>query len=320
LFKSKYFEERNMLPEGILRDVTEEEIVTYEREGVVRLCGILPAATLELLGQGINKAFYEKWGTPGVAMFNGTEVAMQMKEAGVPVLTDARAEAIPEEKRGRFISMVGANQLISEIRKVALDPALPYIASRLFRTRKVMFYDDQTLLKEPFTKEYTAFHTDEPYYHLQGDQVCGMWVSPDIVAEDSGAMRYVRRSHRWGSFFRANIFVGQTSLGTAGTGMEDEAGQLQLPDIEGNEDKYDIVTYPSNPGDVIVHHSNLIHGAGPNYRADRTRRAVSFRYAGEDVRYRFHRSAPPQPHHKHNLQDGDPIESSQFPLVWPVKA
>jgi ectoine hydroxylase-related dioxygenase (phytanoyl-CoA dioxygenase family) len=78
-------------------------------------------------------------------------------------------------------------------------------------------------------------------------------------------------------------------------GSEQE-GHVQLPDIEGNEDKYDIVTYPSNPGDVIVHHSNLIHGSGPNYRDDRTRRAVSFRYAGDRVRYLHHRSAPPQPH------------------------
>ena len=65
-----------------------------------------------------------------------------------------------------------------------------------------------------------------------------------------------------------------------------------------------------------VHHSNLIHGSGPNYRDDRTRRAVSFRYAGDRVRYLHHRSAPPQPHHLHSLRDGDPLDSDQFPVVW----
>jgi ectoine hydroxylase-related dioxygenase (phytanoyl-CoA dioxygenase family) len=143
-----------------------------------------------------------------------------------------------------------------------------------------------------------------------------MWVSPDVVTADSGAMRYVRGSHLWGSFFKTNNFASQGQRRLWPDGSTAEEGQIPLPDIEGNEGEYDIVTYPSNPGDVIVHHSNLIHGSGPNYRDDRTRRAVSFRYAGDDVRYRFHRSAPPQPHHRHDLRDGDMLDSDQFPVVW----
>ena len=44
---------------------------------------------------------------------------------------------------------------------------------------------------------------------------------------------------------------------------EQDDTQQPLPDIEGNRGDYDIVTHTSDPGDVIVHHSNLIHGAGP---------------------------------------------------------
>jgi hypothetical protein len=91
---------------------------------------------------------------------------------------------------------------------------------------------------------------------------------------------------------------------------------LPLPDIEGNEGDYDIVTIPSEPGDVIVHHSNLIHGSKPNYDTTAPRLAGSFRYTGDDVRYKFHPSAPPQPHHDHTLSDGDPIDCDQFPVVW----
>ena len=129
-------------------------------------------------------------------------------------------------------------------------------------------------------------------------------------------MRYVRGSHLWGSYFKPNVFVGQRPLGGVMPGAEEDVEQIQLPDIEGNPSKYDIVCHPSNPGDVIVHHSNLIHGSTPNYRSDTTRRAVSFRYAGDDVRYKFHRSAPPQPHHHHTLKDGDALDSDQFPVVW----
>ncbi|WP_374943709.1 phytanoyl-CoA dioxygenase family protein [Sphingomonas sp.] len=305
-----------MLTNGLLRDVTEEEVATYERDGVVRLRGILAPDLIARLGQGINDALYGQWEAEGIQTYDASATADQLDAAGVAVLSDARAKAIPQEKRGRFVSMIGANTINADIRALAVDSPLPYIAARLFRTDKVNFYDDQTLMKEPGTREYTAFHTDEPYYHLSGDQVCGMWVSPDVVTEDSGAMRYVRGSHRWGTFFKANVFVSQTSIGDLMPEASDEDNQVQLPDIEGNPDQYDILTYPSEPGDVIVHHSNLIHGSGPNYRGDVTRRAVSFRYAGEDVRYRFHRSVPPQPHHTYDLKDGDRIDSEQFPIVW----
>ena len=305
-----------MLTNGLLRDVTEEEVATYERDGVVRLRGILAPDLIARLGQGINDALYGQWEAEGIQTYDASATADQLDAAGVAVLSDARAKAIPQEKRGRFVSMIGANTINADIRALAVDSPLPYIAARLFRTDKVNFYDDQTLMKEPGTREYTAFHTDEPYYHLSGDQVCGMWVSPDVVTEDSGAMRYVRGSHRWGTFFKANVFVSQTSIGDLMPEASDEENQVQLPDIEGNPDQYDILTHPSEPGDVIVHHSNLIHGSGPNYRGDVTRRAVSFRYAGDDVRYRFHRSAPPQPHHTYELKDGDRIDSEQFPVVW----
>ena len=301
---------------GLLRDVTEDEVATYQRDGVVRLRAILAPDLIARLGQGINDALYGQWEAEGIQTYDASATADQLDAAGVAVLSDARAKAIPQEKRGRFVSMIGANTINADIRTLAVDSPLPYIAARLFRTEKVNFYDDQTLMKEPGTREYTAFHTDEPYYHLSGDQVCGMWVSPDVVTEDSGAMRYVRGSHRWGTFFKANVFVSQTSIGDLMAGASDEDDQVQLPDIEGNPDQYDILTHPSEPGDVIVHHSNLIHGSGPNYRGDVTRRAVSFRYAGDDVRYRFHRSAPPQPHHTYELKDGDPIDSEQFPVVW----
>ena len=305
-----------MLTNGLLRDVTEEEVATYERDGVVRLRGILAPDLIARLGQGINDALYGQWEAEGIQTYDASATADQLDAAGVAVLSDARAKAIPQEKRGRFVSMIGANTINADIRALAVDSPLPYIAARLFRTDKVNFYDDQTLMKEPGTREYTAFHTDEPYYHLSGDQVCGMWVSPDVVTVDSGAMRYVRGSHRWGTFFKANVFVSQTSIGDLMPEASDEENQVQLPDIEGNPDQYDILTHPSEPGDVIVHHSNLIHGSGPNYRGDVTRRAVSFRYAGDDVRYRFHRSAPPQPHHTYELKDGDRIDSEQFPVVW----
>ena len=301
-----------MIP-GLRRDISEEEIRQYRDDGVVRLRGLLTDAWIEKLGPAIDKAIYDTEDS-GLAYYNATELADALRAVDGAVLTDPRAEAI--EQPGQYRTAIGTWTVVPEMREFALESPLGYVAARLFGANEVCFYDDQTLVKEPGTREYTAFHTDEPYYHLTGEQVCGIWVSPDAVSEDSGAMQYVRGSHLWGTFFKPNQFIGQGALSALGSG-EDDATQVQLPDIEGNRKDYDIVTHPSEPGDVIVHHSRLIHGSGPNYTPDRRRRAVSLRYTGDDVRFHLQKSAPPQPHHHHDLQEGDRLACAQFPRVWP---
>ena len=300
------------MTDGLIRDIEQAEIDEYRELGVVRLRQVLSREWVDLLAVALDEAFYEKRDAAPV-FYDSTETADQLAEAGVAVLGDTRAEAL--ETRGRFLSIIGGWTANEKVRRIALESPLGYIAATLFGASKVNYYDDQLLIKEPSSREYTAFHTDEPYYHLRGEQVCGMWVSPDTVTEDSGAMQYVSGSHRWGTFFRPNAFVTQNSLAEFDLAENDE-NQVPLPDIEGNRSDYDIITHPSEPGDVIVHHSNLIHGSGPNYTSDVPRRAASFRYAGDDVTYWFHKSAPPQPHHRHRLQDGDAIDCEQFPEVW----
>lgn len=288
------------------RPVTEAEIEQYERDGVVALRDIVDTGWLDLLRDGLREVFYEQWGQHDV-QYDSTAKAREAEAAGAAVLSDERAVAIAEP--GRFLTAISSWTYNDKIRRVALESPLASIAAALFRADKVNYYDDQVLLKEAGTKEYTAFHTDEPYYHLSGLQVCGMWVSPDVVGADNSPMRYVRGSHTWGTYFLPNSFISQDP-------MWEGEGMVQLPDIEGNESDYDIVTITSEPGDVIVHHSNLIHGSKPNYDTTKARMAASFRYAGDDVRYKFHPSAPPQPHHHHDLVDGDDIDCDQFPVVW----
>lgn len=297
---------------GRTREITQAEIDEYRDLGVVRLEGVLSQDWINLLAEALEEVFYENREAMPV-FYDSTETADQLAEAGIAVLGDHPAEA--PGKRGRFLTIVGGWTANEKVRRIALESPLGFIAHKLFGSNKVNYYDDQLLIKEPSTREYTAFHTDEPYYHLRGEQVCAMWVSPDTVTEDSGAMQYVSGSHLWGKSFKPNAFVAQNPLDQLGL-AEPNDQQAPLPDIEGNRSDYNIITHPSNPGDVIVHHSNLIHGSGPNYVSDKTRRAASFRYTGDDVTYWFQKSAPPQPHHRHQLKDGDPIDCAQFPIVW----
>jgi len=301
---------------GLLREITDEEIGTYRDEGVVRLPGVLPADWVAELGDAIDAVIYGDFeANPVHYDITGTADLLRAQGAGSQVLSDARSEAI--ERPGQFRSTVGSWIVNDALRRLVFDPRLGYLAARLTGSRFMSFYENLTFMKGPGTREYTAFHTDEPYFHLRGDQVVSLWISPDPVSEDSGAMRYVRGSHRWPARYKPNAFVSRTAIDQLGIG-ESEPDQQDLPDIEGNLDDYDVVTYTSEPGDVIVHHLNLVHGSGPNYTRDRMRRAVSVTLAGEDAVFWFKPSAPPQPHQTHGFENGQPLGTEPFVRVWPV--
>ena len=145
-----------------------------------------------------------------------------------------------------------------------------------------------------------------PYFHVTGSKCCTVWIPLDAIGTDNGMMGYVRGSHRWRTH-AANGFVTQTPL--PGSSLP------QLPDIDGAAGEYDIVYLPAQPGDVIVHHANTVHGATGN-SSPRDRRAVSLHYLGDDVRYRRREGAALDAGQSPALEDGDLMDSAEFPLVW----
>ena len=74
---------------------------------------------------------------------------------------------------------------------------------------------------------------------------------------------------------------------------DDDQG-APIPEILGHEADFDIVVFAPEPGDLVVHHLGTLHGAGGNASPTTARRAITIRYGGDDVRYRFRRFAPPQ--------------------------
>ncbi len=122
-------------------------------------------------------------------------------------------------------------------------------------------------------------------------------------------MQYIRGSHLWNKTYAPNLFISQTPML--------DAEDPKLPDIENNLEKYDIVTVPANPGDIIIHDVMTVHGSGGNLSKTQNRRAMSFRYCGDDITYYDRPGAIPQPYITTNLPDNAPLYSKDYPLVWP---
>jgi ectoine hydroxylase-related dioxygenase (phytanoyl-CoA dioxygenase family) len=307
--------------------VSPEDIAKFEQDGAIVLRGVLDEDDIRTLAGGITevvtglahsvtgydlsdlrKQVFEDDLEPTVAgeaaQYDVSGLAQYLKAVGSKPLVDD----FGEEAKGHFRLDTTTWRRYRTIRDIALDSVLPEVAAQLMGATKVNYCDDQIFVKDPMTKDRTAFHQDYTYFHLRGWQGCVMWACVDPANEESGVPIYVRGSHKWGKEYKANPFLVQTAF----PGSEGE----DLPDIREHMADYDIMRFETKPGDIIVHHFRTVHGAAGNH-SRRPRRAASLRYVGNDMRYHVRNGAPPQPYHDHDLKEGDVLDSRSFPVVWP---
>ena len=290
-----------------LRSVTADEIECFWTDGVVVLREILDPAIVIAMAQPVD----ELLGTPTMANLSAMADALAVgSSAGGmndPAGTEATTANDPEAQRGTFASGVDHWRTHHAFRAFACDSPLPAIAGALLKSNTVRLWEDSVLVKEPGTQERTAWHQDLGYFHADGTQICTSWCPLDVVDGASGAMSFVRGSHR-GELYQPNFFVSKTPI----PGMLGAA----VPNISALAEQgvLDIISFNLQPGDVSFHHARTLHGAGPN-NTDRRRRAISVRYCGDDVRYVLRPGAPQKSHHA-LVRNGDPLDGPDCPLVW----
>ncbi len=207
---------------------------------------------------------------------------------------------------GRFVSGVDHWRTRPQFRVFAADSPLPAIVGALLRATKVNLYEDSVLVKEPGALERTAWHQDLSYFHVDGEQLCTTWCPLDRVGSETGAVRYARGSHRWDEVYRPNLFVSTMPIpGTEGA---------LVPDVDALASA-EILTFDTEPGDVVVHHARTLHAAGGNRSSSTRRRAISVRYCGDDARVLIRPGAPLKAY-QHTVTDGAVLDSPDCPVVW----
>ena len=275
---------------------TADEIQVFWRDGAIVLRGALDRD--EVAGM-----------VPHVEALCGRTELVDMTAMG-DALGRSGASVLREEgSGGRFRSGVDHWLADPAFARFARASGLPAIAAALMRASKLNLWEDSVLVKEPGSGERTAWHQDLSYFHVSGEQLCTTWVPLDEVDADTGAMSFVRGSHRWRSLYRPNLFVSTLAIpGTSGD---------EIPDIDAlaAQGEVELLQWELSPGDVSVHHARTLHAAGANRSAVRWRRAISVRYCGDDVRYHFRPGAPRKPHHA-EVREGDVLDHERCPVVW----
>lgn len=284
------------------RAVTQQEVETFWRDGVVCLRSILPVEFVESMAAPIEAALDSS------VMADLSEMADLLESgAGATRMVD-EAVASSGLPRGRFKAGTDHWLVQEEFRDFALRSPLPAIVAALLGSSEVRLYEDSVLVKEPGTQEKTGFHQDMAYFHLDGDLVCTTWVPLDVVTEEMGAVRFVVGSHRDDTTYRPSMFVSDMAIpGTEGA---------EVPDYDKQVGEARIISFNTSPGDLTVHHARTIHAASGNLSPTQRRRAISVRYVGDGTRFKVVPGSPMKDHHN-SLVEGELLTDEACPLAWP---
>ncbi len=196
-------------------------------------------------------------------------------------------------------------QLIAGYRAFLLESPAAAVAARLMGSATARLFHEHVLVKEPGATTATPWHHDQPYYCVDGEQTCSLWVALDDVPAERG-VEFVAGSHRWGRWFRPKLFTNET--------LNDSAGWEEIPDIDAERDRYPIVSFDAAAGDALAFSFLTVHGAPPN-RSPARRRGFACRWLGDDCVYADRAGPISPPFTDLGLEPGEPMDGPRFPLV-----
>ncbi len=258
--------------------LTQDDIDTYQRDGVVMIKGLF-ADHVETLRRGVER---------------------NMADPGVYA-----AENLKPGEAGRFFDDYCNWQRIPEFEEVVRNSPAAAVAADLMGSTRVQVFHDHVLVKEPGTSKPTPWHQDGPYYFVDGRQNISFWSPLDPVTEAS--LRCVAGSHRWEKQVLPTRWLSETNFYP----NPEDYMPVPDPDAEG----MDIREWAMEPGDAVAFNYGTLHGARGNTAGQR-RRAFSLRLLGDDARYvmRPGRTSPPFP--GHDMTQGQMLREDWFPVIY----
>jgi ectoine hydroxylase-related dioxygenase (phytanoyl-CoA dioxygenase family) len=281
----------NFVRQHPIQSITDEETALFESDGAVVLRGLFDLA----------------W----IARLHGAIERLRNRPGPLSEVYCA------EGGDGGFYGDRFTWTLDPDVRAFVHESPAGEIVGRLMRASKVRLYCDHILVKEPGTTAATPWHHDLQAWPIEGRQVASLWLALDPITRENGAVEYVAGSHRWGRRFRSDTFGRSGRAGqTFGTNSSDEEYEA-CPDINGERNLHRLLCWDMAPGDCVVFHALTVHGAPGNRSSATRRRALSTRWAGDDVVWVQRRGKTAKLIRDSGLKPGDPLDQSDlFPLVW----
>lgn len=270
-----------------LTPITDEDIATFERDGVVCLRGMFDADWIARMNTAID----------------------QIMDADHPLARPREVTKAVGGKSGRYHINSFVWHWNDDFRAFNMESPAAEIAARLMGADSVRLFYDQVFVKEPHTNERTDWHQDLPFWPLLGEQILSVWVALTPVNDQNSALEYIAGSHKWGKFYAAAIPDKDPNF----------RSELEpCPDFNEMRGKpgYNFLSWDMQAGDCLVHHPLTVHGSAGNFSPTQRRAAISTRYFGPDTRW-DPRPATMKITGDPQLEPGAfPADDRVFPVAW----
>ena len=261
-------------------DITEEQVHQFEEDGVICLRDAIPMEWIERLREVVEEV-----------LAHPSKMALEYAD---------------KERSTRFLGDQYLWTQYDTFRDYIFEGPAAEIAARLMRSRKVDFFFDHLLVKEPGAIEPKPWHQDAPYWKAKGRQIVSVWVGLDPVTAESGAVRYLKGSHQWGKWYAPQSYAGEDRY--------DNPGLEKTPHIDATVPPDQIVCYDLEPGDRVVHHAETIHGARGILSSSVRRRGYATCWCGDNV-VCDPRDGTGAILHDPGIPAGAPLDCELYPVV-----
>lgn len=181
--------------------------------------------------------------------------------------------------------------------RLVADPRLVDIAAE-YIGGDVALFASHYISKPPGDGQPVLWHQDGAYWPLEPMEVVTLWLAVDPSLPENGCMRVIPGTQEMELQEMAATSGDQNVLGSA---MEDD---------KVDEDK--AVDLVLQPGDVSVHHPNIVHGSNANTSPTR-RCGLTIRYIPVSTRIVTDKPTWPSAF----LLRGQPLEGINNYLPWP---
>ncbi|QTD30678.1 phytanoyl-CoA dioxygenase family protein [Pseudomonas fluorescens] len=178
-----------------------------------------------------------------------------------------------------------ANPLAKD-RLEELVASLPFgqLFASLWGSEHVWYFAEEIFLKTGGHGSRTLWHQDTAYLPWAGSHWANAWISFESVPKKN-ALEIIRGSHR-----------GPRYDGTTFRDPNDPTQPLhghnhlpRLPDIEAqrlvNPQAFDVLSWATEPGDVVLLHPGSLHGGAPVDKDFPDRHTFVFRFFGDDASF-----------------------------------
>ncbi len=151
--------------------------------------------------------------------------------------------------------------------RLVSDPRLVDIAE-LFVGPDVALFATHYICKPPKTGQPVLWHQDGAYWPLEPMDVVTLWLAVSDSSPDNGCMRVIPGTH---------------TMDLTALRQRTDVDNVLSSEIDDAVDESKAVDFVLKPGDVSVHHPNIVHGSEPN-ASDRWRRGLTLRYIPTSTR------------------------------------